>query len=109
MTNYITHEKSLRICIFVLLIGHHHAPIEVRTSAGIHALPIGTNRGDLIEQLIRPTGNDASSHEVAIVAIDVAAAVSGGLVSGEFDAAGSGTKMVGIVGGFPCLRVDSLQ
>ena len=53
--------KFARICVPVLKIGHHHAPVKIRAVARIDALP-GTARSRRgIVQLIGPTGDYAGA------------------------------------------------
>lgn len=84
----ITHKEPIRIGIPIHNPRQHHSSIILRTPHSQtlpqfvhHTLPIRANGILLVEQLIFPTGDDVSSHEVSVVAVDVSSAGEGGFVS----------------------------
>lgn len=93
-------EESLFVGIRIFLIGHQHLSIEFGTpvTRRVDILPVSAGILSCIEELIWPTWDDAATHEVPIVAIDVAAAIFSSLVTCK----ASNAQAVGIIGGFPC-------
>jgi hypothetical protein len=93
-------EESLFVGIRVFLIGHHHRSIKFGTLAArrVDILPVSAGILSCIEELIWPTWDDAATHEVPIVAINVATAIFSSLVACK----ASDAQAVGIIGGFPC-------
>ena len=118
-----THEEPLLVGVLVRVLRHHHAPVEARAPARVHVLPAAARPARLVEQLVRPAGDDArpagdaggggaggaAPHEVPVRAVHVAAAVEGGLVPRDLGAGGGGAEAVGVVGCFPRLGVTGWE